>query len=361
MVPVPRPGILDIAPYIGGESKAGGHEKPLKLSSNEGAFGPSPAAIAAYQALAGDIHRYPDGSAAALRQAIADVEKLPADQLVCGAGSDELLVLLMRGYAGPGDEVIHTRHGFLVYSIAAQGVGATPVAVPETNRRADIDQILAAVTPRTRMVFLANPNNPTGTFLTRDELRRLHAGLRRDIVLVIDAAYAEYVADDDYSDGADLVRDHDNVVMTRTFSKIYGLGGLRLGWCYAPVAIADVLNRLRGPFNISSSAIAAGIAAIRDHDFVEKSRDHNLTWREWTRRELIALGLTVDAGAGNFVLAGFAPHDPEMVRLKLKDRGILVRQMGAYQLPDYLRITIGLESEMRRVIDSLREILKENP
>jgi len=355
--PVPRPGILNIAPYIGGESKASGFDKPLKLSSNEGAFGPSPAAIAAYQAVENDIHRYPDGAATALRQAIAAVERLDADQIICGAGSDELLMLLMRGYAGPGDEIIHTRHGFLVYSLAAQGVGATPIAVDETDRRADVETILAAVTPRTRMIFLANPNNPTGTYLNDRDLNRLHAGLRRDIVLVVDAAYAEYADRADYSDGSPLVRHHDNVVMTRTFSKIYGLGGLRLGWCYAPPAIADVLNRLRGPFNISSSAIAAGIAAINDRDFIEKSRRHNSQWREWTRNQLTALGIRVDNGIGNFVLADFAPHDPEPIRLALKERGILVRQMGAYQLPSCLRITIGNEAEMQRIIAELRQIL----
>lgn len=359
MTPVPRPGILSIAPYIGGESKAGGNRPPMKLSSNESALGPSPAAMAAYQAVTENLHRYPDGSAVELRNAIAAREGIDAEGIVCGAGSDELLALLMRAYAGPGDEVIHTQHGFLIYSLAALGVGATPVPVPETNRTADIDAILAAVTPATKMVFLANPNNPTGTWLPKDELVRLHAGLRRDIVLVIDAAYAEYLTDNRYDSGVALVSASDNVVMTRTFSKIYGLGGLRLGWCYAPPAIADVLNRLRGPFNISSSAIAAGIAAINDGDFVAHARAHNDEWRAWTLNRLRGLGLRVDDGAGNFVLVDFGGRDVEAIRLALKDQGILVRQMGAYHLPTCLRITIGTGLEMQAVIEALSSILRD--
>lgn len=356
--PVPRPGIMQITPYVGGESTVPGNRKPIKLSSNESAFGPSPAAMQAYVQVGTDLHRYPDGSASALRQAIAAHEKIDADQIVCGAGSDELLALLMRGYAGPGDEIIHTRHGFLVYSICALGVGATPVSVPEINRTADIDAILAAVTPATRMVFLANPNNPTGTWLPKSELIRLHAGLRPDIVLVIDSAYAEYLSDDQYDCGISLVRMVQNVVMTRTFSKIYGLGGLRLGWCYGSPAIIDVLNRLRGPFNISSSAIAAGVAAIGDTEFVTRAKTHNDQCRAWTVNQLRALGVAVDDGAGNFVLADFGGRDAEAIRLALKDQGIIVRQMGAYHLPECLRITIGTSDEMQAVIGALGQILR---
>ncbi|HLY54991.1 MAG TPA: histidinol-phosphate transaminase, partial [Stellaceae bacterium] len=268
--PVPRPGILDIAPYVGGESRIAGVDKVIKLASNEGALGPSPRAVAALEAHAGRIHRYPDGSVAELRQALAGKWGIEADRIVCGNGSDELIGLLVRAYAGPGDEIVQSRHGFLMYGIAAKSVGAAVVMAPERDLTADVDAMLAAVGERTRLVFLANPNNPTGTYLPEAEVARLHRGLPEHVVLVLDSAYAEYVARPDYEPGVTLVRHAENVVMMRTFSKIYGLGGLRLGWGYFPPAIADVMNRLRGPFNVSSAAEAAGLAALEDTEFVER-------------------------------------------------------------------------------------------
>lgn len=355
--PRPRPEPLSIAPYVGGEHSAEGFANPIRLASNEGAFGPSPQTMAAYGALANQIHRYPDGGAHALRAAIARKYELDPERILCGAGSDEILMLLARGFAGPGDEVIYSRHGFLIYPIAAQAAGATPVVAPEKNLRTDIQAILAAVTLATRIVYLANPNNPTGSYITRSEMEKLHAQLRPDILLVIDAAYAEYAEASDYDDGLALARAAENVVMTRTFSKIYALGGLRLGWGYGSAAIADIYNRLRGPFNVASAAMAAGIAALADEQFVEVSRTHNTVWRNWLTQELSGMGLTVHPSIANFVLVEFAPGRAEEARLYLKSKGILVRQMGRYGLPDCLRITIGLEHEMRAVAAELRRFL----
>ena len=358
--PIPRPGILGIAPYVGGESKAPGVERPIRLASNESALGPSPKAVAAYRALADEIHRYPDGSAAELRAALGRHHGLDPERIVCGAGSDELIGLLLRAYAGPGDEVLYSRHGFLMYPIGAQSVGATPVAVPERDLTADVDGFLARVTERTRIVFIANPNNPTGTYLSADEVARLHAGLPRHVVLAIDAAYAEFVNRNDYEPGIGLVNRADNVVMLRTFSKIYALAGLRLGWAYCPPQVADVLNRIRGPFNASAPALAAGVAAIEDVGALARARAHNERWLPWLSERLAALGLELTPSVGNFVLPRF-PDDPRhnaaAALAFLQSRGILVRQMGGYGLPQHLRITIGTGKEMEIVAAALAEFM----
>jgi len=352
--PVLRPGILDIAPYVGGESAAPGAGRVIRLASNEGAFGPSPRAVAAYRAAADDIHRYPDGHSRALVAALARRHGVDPARVVCGNGSDELLHLLALAYSGPGDEVLHTAHGFLVYPIAARSVGAVPVSVPEKALTADVDALLAAVTPRTRIVYVANPNNPTGSYLPDPEMRRLRAGLPGHVLLVIDAAYAEFATAADYEAGAALVLESDNVVMTRTFSKIYALGGLRLGWALCPPAIADALHRIRGPFNINSAVQAAGVAALEDTAFIEAAARHNAECRDWTGERLRALGLDVQPSQANFVMASFAGWgDAEAVRQFLKARGILVRQLGAYGLPDRLRVTIGRSEEMQEVVDAL--------
>ncbi len=361
--PEPNPGIMEIAPYVGGESSIEGVDRIIKLSSNEGPFGPSPLAAQAHEAEAAALHRYPDGGAIELRKAIAKRYGLNAEHIVCGAGSDELIALLCKAYAGPGDEVLYSEHGFLMYPISARTVGATPVTAPETGKTANVDALLAAVTDRTRILFLANPNNPTGTYLPADEVRRLRDGLRDDILLVIDAAYAEYVSVDDYTPGIELVDAGENTVMTRTFSKIYALGGVRLGWCYAPANVVDVLNRVRGPFNVGAAAMAAGVAAIGDMDFEDMSRAHNDKWREWTADELTRLGLDVTPSIGNFLLVCFG-DDPsrgaEAADNFLKLRGIVVRRMGGYGFPNCLRITIGLEDEMRAVVDALASFLGRN-
>lgn len=360
-VPTPRPGILDIEPYVPGDSKIAGAKKAIKLSSNETPLGPSPKAVAAYNSAQDSLARYPDGDARELRQAIARASGLDANRIVCGAGSDELLNLLAQAYLGPGDEAIYTEHGFMVYRIAILANGATPIVAPETDLRADPSQILAHVTDRTRMVFLANPNNPTGTYLDARAVRALRAALPQSVLLVLDGAYAEYVEAGGYDAGADLVSESDNTVMTRTFSKIHGLAALRIGWAYCPAAIADVLNRIRGPFNLTSSAIAAGAAAIEDQAHWQTAAKHNTKWRTWMRDALVAAGLSVTDSVANFVLVGFSPLGPgaaDKADAFLKQNGIIVRRVGGYGLPNHLRITIGLEEENRAVVTALQEFLE---
>ena len=359
--PTPRPGILDITPYVPGESGITGGGPVIKLSSNETPLGPSPKALAAF-AGAGELSRYPDGSAGALREAIANCYGLKPERIVCGAGSDELLALLAQAYLGPGDEAIYTEHGFLVYRIAILANGATPVIAGETECRADVDAILAKVSGATKIVFLANPNNPTGTYLPFDELQRLRKGLPEQTLLVVDAAYAEYVRRNDYEAGLELVATTSNTVMTRTFSKVYGLAALRIGWCYAPAAIADVLNRIRGPFNVSAPAIAAAVAAIGDAAHMEKAVAHNEKWLSWLTQEMEALGLTVTPSVGNFLLIHFPDKDGVRASdadVALTRNRILLRRVEAYGFPCALRMSVGTEEENRKTIDVLRAFLEE--
>jgi histidinol-phosphate aminotransferase len=358
--PIPRPGILQIEAYVPGRSKAAPGKKLYKLSSNETPLGPSPEAIAAFARIGEALELYPDGSATALREAIADVHGLNANRIVCGNGSDELLGLLAQAYLQPGDEGLFTEHGFLVYRIAILASGGTPVVAPETDLTTDVDALLACVTPRTKIVFLANPNNPTGTYLPMSEVRRLHAGLAPHVLLVLDAAYAEYVRRNDYESGMELVAGAENVVMTRTFSKIYGLAALRIGWLYGPEAIVGVLNRTRGPFNLSAASIAAGSAAVRDRAFVEEAVRHNDTWLPWLAAELTGLGLTVTPSVGNFLLVHF-PETPGRTAADadafLTSEGIVLRRVAAYGLPNALRLTVGGEEANRAAIAALRTFL----
>ena len=352
--PTPRPGIMKIAPYVPGKDSIEGRKTIAKLSSNEGALGPSPRAMAAYAKIAGELHRYPDGDTAQLRAAIGRHYGLDPARIVCGAGSDELLNLLVRAYCGTGDELIHTQYGFLMYPINALGAGATPVAAPETDHRADVDAILARVTDRTRIVCLANPNNPTGTYITKDEVRRMQAGLPGNVLLVIDAAYAEYVSRNDYESGVELVDQAANVVMTRTFSKIYGLGGLRLGWMYGPAAIVDVMSRLRQPFNVNLAAQAAGVAALADIAHTDASRTNNDIWLPWLSAELARLGLAPLPSVGNFVTVGFGSKERATAANDwLMSDGLIPRMIAGYGLPEHLRITIGTEEEVKAVQASL--------
>ena len=358
--PAPSPGILDIAPYIGGESKAQGAIRQIRLASNESALGPSPLAVAAYRTLAGELHRYPDGASLDLREGLARRHRIDAARIVCGTGSDELIALLARAYAGPGNEVLYSRHGFLMYAIAAQAAGAVPVAAPERDLRSDVDALLARVSERTRIVFLANPNNPTGTYLPAAEVARLHAGLPRSVLLVIDAAYAEFVSAVDYEPGFGLVGAAENVVMLRTFSKIYALAALRLGWAYCPPQVAEVLNRIRGAFNVAAPAQAAGLAALEDEAALERARTHNDIWRPWLTRAIEGLGLRVNPSVANFILVHFpaeARRNADAAFAFLRERGILTRLMHGYGLKDWLRITIGTEAEMRAVGDELRRFV----
>ena len=352
--PMPRPGIMNIAPYVPGKDSVEGKQTIAKLSSNEGALGPSPKAMAAYAKAAGEVHRYPDGDSGKLRAAIGRHYGLAADRIVCGAGSDELLNLLVRAYCGPSDELLYSQFGFLMYPINALGVGATPIAAPETDYRADVDAMLAKVSNKTRVVCLANPNNPTGSYLTKDDVRRLHAGLPATVLLVIDAAYAEYVSRNDYESGVELVDQAENVVMTRTFSKIYGMGGLRLGWMYAPDGIVDVINRLRQPFNVNLAAQAAGVAALQDIAHTDASRTNNDIWLPWLSREFEQLGFKPLPSVGNFLLVGFGSRERALAANDwLMSDGLIPRLVAGYGLPEHLRITIGTEAEVKAVRQSL--------
>ncbi len=357
MQPVPKPGILDIEAYVPGESKLPGGVAPIKLSSNETPLGASPHAIAAYQQACAKLERYPDGQATLLRAAIGRRYGLDPARIVCGAGSDELLALLAHAYLGPGDEAIYTEHGFLVYRIAILSNGATPVVAPERDFATDVDAILARVTARTKMVFLANPNNPTGTYVGIEHVRRLRAGLPGNVLLVLDGAYAEYVRANEYEAGIELVATTSNTVMTRTFSKIYGLAALRLGWAYAPPAIADVLNRMRGPFNISEPSIRAGVAAMEDIAHIDAAAAHNDRWLPWLTAEISKLGITVTPSVANFLLMHFPTGTADAAEAHLKSRGLILRRVKAYGLPDAIRVTIGTEAENRAVVAALGEYM----
>jgi histidinol-phosphate aminotransferase len=355
--PQPNSGILSIEAYVPGKAAAKG-SKVHKLSSNESPIGASQAAMEAYHNAGGSLARYPDGSATDLREAIASRYGLNADHIVCGAGSDELLQLLAHAYLAAGDEAIYSQYGFLVYPIAIAANGARAVVAPETDYQTGVDAILERVTNKTRMVFLANPNNPTGRYISFAEVRRLHRGLPGNTVLVLDAAYAEFVQQNDYESGIALVADAENVVMTRTFSKIYGLAALRLGWAYCPAQIADVLNRIRGPFNVSSAAIAAGVAAIRDQGFTDKALAHNTQWLGWLQQELAALGLAVVPSVGNFLLVHFPADKPAAAAdAFLLENGIVVRRMEAYGLSGALRMSVGTEEANRHLIAVLKAFL----
>lgn len=363
MPPIPRPGILDLAPYALGESRVPGVARVIQLASNECAAEPSPLALAAYRDLATALRRYPEGSAATLRQALAARHGLDAARIVCGNGSEELISLLLRGYAGPGDEVLISQYGYLLFSVAAKAVGATPVLAPERELAADVDALLARIGPRTRVVMLANPNNPTGSCLSRAEIVRLHRGLRDDVLLVLDAAYAEYVMRVDYEAGAALVDAAENVVMLRTFSKAYGLASLRIGWAYGAAAIADVLDRIRGPTNVGGPAQAAAIAALGDQAHVARNRAHNGRWRGWFSAELATLGLRPHPSEGNFVLVRF-PGEPSKGAAVaydfLKTQGIIARPMAGYGLGDCLRFTIGTGEEMELTAAALAAFARRN-
>ncbi len=349
---VPQPGILDIALYKGGDARLEGHAEVLKLSSNENPFGPSAAAITAFREAAHDLHLYPDSSHAALRTAIGTVHGLDPERIVCGAGSDEIIAFLCQVYAGPGREVVHTEHGFGMYRISALAASATPVEVPEAERRTDVDAILAACTERTALVFIANPNNPTGTMIRADEVARLAAGLPPQALLVLDGAYAEYVPDFDAHAG--LVETRDNVVMTRTFSKIYGLGGLRIGYGYGPAHVIEALGRVRGPFNLSTAALEAARAAVADTGHTRFCREQNAANRRRLAEGLAALGISSDPSEANFVLARFAdPATAEACDAHLRAAGIIVRRVAGYRLPAALRITVGSEASVRRVLAAI--------
>ncbi len=359
--PVPRPGVAAIEAYVPGKSGATGGHPVYKLSSNETPLGPSPAAVAAARQSLDDLALYPDGNATALRAAIAERYGLDPARIVCGAGSDELLSLLAYAYLAPGDEGLFSAHGFLVYRIAILAAGGTPVVAPERDLTTDVDALIARLTERTRIVYIANPNNPTGTYLPFEEVRRLHAALPPDVLLVLDGAYAEYVRRNDYGSGLDLVLEADNVVMTRTFSKIHGLAALRIGWMVAPAHVADAVNRIRGPFNLSAAAIRAGAAAIQDDAHVAAAVAHNDAWLARLTEEVRALGLAVTPSVANFVLVHFpdAPgRSAAAADAFLTGRGVITRRVAAYGLPDCLRVTVGSEAANTAFLDGLRAFVR---
>lgn len=348
----PRPGIMDIALYEGGAAHVAGITDAVKLSSNENPFGPSEKAKEAYLRAVHQLHRYPSTDHARLRQAIGEVHGLDPARIICGVGSDEVIGLLCHAYAGTGDEVVFTEHGFLMYRIYAQATGATPVAVKERERTTDVDAILAACGPATRLVFLANPNNPTGTMIGLAEVERLARGLPAQAILVLDGAYAEYV--EGYDGGAELATRLPNVFMTRTFSKIYGLGGLRIGWGYGPKAIIDVLNRIRGPFNLSTAQMEAAEAAVRDREHVDRCRAENARMRGWLAEALAEKGVPSDTSTANFILARFADEaEAAACDALLQSQGLIVRRVSGYGLPHCLRITVGDEASCRRVAHAI--------
>ena len=352
--PTPRPEILDIHPYVAGESTVEGANRTIKLSSNEGAFGVPPGAQAAIHAATEEVFRYPDGSAVALRNALGKRWGLDPARIVCGAGSDDLLYQFCLSYGGPGRDILMSAHGFSIYEIAGIYAGSRVIKVPERNLGTDLDAMLAAASPATRLVFIANPNNPTGSMVSAREMARFRAALPPEVLLVIDSAYAEYVTREDYEPGIQLVDATNNTVMTRTFSKVFGLGGMRIGWCYAPPAMVDVLNRVRGPFNVSVAAQAAAIAALAEPGWVEMSRAHNAEWRARLTDGLTAVGIRVWPSEGNFVLADFETEErANAADAALRGRGIIVRKVGGYGLPHCLRITVGTGEEIGLVIDGL--------
>jgi len=359
--PSPKSGILSISPYQAGKSQAGkAATRIIKLSSNENALGSSPLAVAAIKEHLATLHRYPDSGSLGLRETIAKTYYLEASQIVCGNGSDELIGLLVHAFAGEGDEVLFSEYGFLMYQIYTLAAGATPVKAREDNLRTSVENLLAGVTQRTKIVFIANPNNPTGSYITKAELQYLRDKLPAHILLVVDAAYSEYVEIADYSDGLELVKATQNTVMLRTFSKIYGLAALRLGWAYGSAFVADILNRVRGPFNVSALAQIAGIAALQDTDFLEKSRSHNHTWLAWVSAEISKLGLKVHESIGNFVLVEFptTAKNAKAACAFLMEHGIIPREVGGYGLPNHLRITIGEQTENEALIETLKTFMQ---
>lgn len=365
MSPEPKPGILQISPYVGGRASVPGVAKAHKLSSNQSPLGPSPKALAALDEAKASLSVYPEGSARLLREAIAEFFGLDARRIVAsGDGSDALLTMLANAYLQPDDEVIFGRHAFLVYKIATLANSARPVMVPEKDANSgiklEVDAMLAAVTPKTRMVYVANPNNPTGTGLKRDEMARLHAGLPENVLLVIDAAYAEYVTAKDYEAGLEMVRKFPNVVMTRTFSKLYGLAGLRIGWMYASEAVCDVINCIRSPFNTSLMQQLVGVAALKDREHFWAAVNHNNHWLPWITAEIRKTGLRVDDSMANFVLIHF-PAEGENTATRadayLNQGGIILRAVASYGLPNALRMTVGTEEQNRLAVSLLKQFM----
>lgn len=347
--------LLEIENYTPGKAKIG-DKKAIKLSSNENALGASSKAIEAYKSHATEISRYADGSCSLLRQSLAQKNNLDPEKIVCGAGSDELIALITAAFAGIGDEVIYSEHGFLMYPISAKRVGAKATKVKETNLKTDIKAILKAINSKTKIIFLANPNNPTGSYLNQHELQELLNNVPKNILIVLDCAYQEFVFAKDYPNAIDLVNRHENLVMTRTFSKIYGLASLRIGWCYSSFYIAEILNKIRGPFNVGGPAQAAAIAALEDEKFFNLSKNHNQKWLEIFFSELANnLKIKLYPSVANFILIDFGKEDScQNANKKFLEQGFILRGMSGYGLPNCLRLSIGKDSENIQVLEILK-------
>jgi histidinol-phosphate aminotransferase len=357
-----KPWIAAIHAYVPGRSKGADGRQLIKLSANENPLGSSPMAQAA-RAKAASQALYPDPDATALREAIGAVHGIDPARIVCGTGSGELLTVAAGAFAGPGDEVLYVRYGFSLYEIAARRCGATPVIAPDADYGTDVDALLACVTERTRVVFIANPNNPTGSYLSADEMARLHAGLPPHVLLVLDQAYAEYVAPDDDDGGLALAGRTENVLVTRTFAKAYGLAAERVGWATGAPGLIAALNRIRGPFNVSSTAQATAIAALADQEFVRSSRESNRAVRARFAAAVEALGnhgLRAVPSEANFVLVLFeGALTAEAALNGLAERGYIVRHLPGQGLPQALRITIGTSAQMDEIAGCIRDLAEQ--
>jgi histidinol-phosphate aminotransferase len=363
--PLPKPGILDIHAYVPGKAKAEGFAEPIKLSANENPLGSSPKAQAAYESAERSLHVYPDPRASIVREAIAAKLRIEPERLIFGCGSDEVFALLNQAFLEPGDNMVQGEYGFAAFAIGAYACQAEVRHAREPGFRIDVDELLKCVDARTRLVFLANPGNPTGTWIPFSEVRRLHDALPPSVVLVLDGAYGEFALDPTFDDGIDLARNSSNVVVTHTFSKLHGLAALRIGWGYAPLEIAQAIDRIRLPFNTSIPAQRAAVAALEDEDFQQASIALNETWRPWLTQQLGGLGLDViGPSAANFVLVGF-PKIPGRTAAEadafLASKGLLVRGVGNYGLPDHIRVTIGLEAHNRALVEALIEFMAPTP
>jgi len=350
--PIPKPGILDIAPYVPGRAKLAGVERPLKLSANENPFGCSEAARAAFLTGSSELALYPDANTSRLRAAIAEKVNLEPERLVFGAGSDEIFAMAAQAYLGPGENAVQPQFGFAAWAIAVAATGARMVSVHEPDYVTDIDAMLAAIDDQTRIVFIANPANPTGAWLPFSEVERLHASMPTRVLLVLDGAYAECAYDiDGFSDGMEWARNKSNVLVTRTFSKVYGLASLRIGWAYGPAPVVAALDRIRLPFSVSRAGEAAAIAALADDAFVQRSVEAFKQGREALADALQAKGVRTLPSATNFVTAYFGDAKP--IEAQFAQRGIIVRNLANYGMPNWLRISIGAPAEMERVVEAL--------
>lgn len=357
--------ISSIAPYQPGKpiselAREMGLEESsiVKLASNENPLGISPQAYEAIQDALEDINRYPDGNSFALRDAVCKKFGLAPEQLVFGNGSNDILELAARAFLIPGAEAIYSRHAFAVYALVTQAVGANGVVTPARDFAHDLDAMLAAITPNTRMIFIANPNNPTGTLLDKQRLRDFLGQVPPQVLVVLDEAYDEYLPELHKSESVQWLGEFNNLIISRTFSKAYGLAGLRIGYGMANAAVADIMNRVRQPFNVNSIAQIAAVASLQDEAFVARSYALNQAGMKQITEGLVQLGLEYIPSYGNFV--SFRISGATRIYQQLLQKGVIVRPVANYDMPDYLRVSIGLFAENARFLQAMEEILKQS-